>query len=155
MKYLVFLFMLIPSVVFSQNPFKGIFKPLDHSFFKVDQTTDMDKSSDLSSSLWVVRPKIMIEATQFTFENPPTVSSFSSIGIGFSYQYITSQNGQPFTTFGANALIFLTDGLGDTEIAKTSLGGTITILNYLDFGGGYSFYRKKPFLLFGVSYHFN
>jgi hypothetical protein len=151
---LLFLFTVTLSG-FAQSLFKGFFKPVDESLFKVAETTDQIAKADQSTSIWLFRPIVTITAMQFTFDKPMAVSSLSSMGTGLSYSHFISQNDQPYQNFSANLLILFTQDVGDVEPAKLSIAGTVSVLQYISVGVGYSFGNKKAFLLTGVAYNFN
>ncbi len=151
----IFLFLLLPVGLFSQSPFKGFFKPVDRTSLKVDITTDQGIKADQNARIWLVRPKISLTATQINLKKPYEVTPFNSVGMGMTYANIINQDDKPYTRFGISALLLFTDGLKDTEPFKLSGAVTVTALNIMDVGAGYSFYAKSPFLLIGITYNFN
>jgi hypothetical protein len=107
--------------------------------------------------LWLVRPVVTLTATRFDLGKIVTVSPLSSLGTGVSYSHFISVNGEPYNNFGANLLVLFTQDLmdGGVEPAKLSLAGTISFLQYVSVGAGYSFAENKVFLLSGIVYNFS
>lgn len=157
MKKLIILFLFISSATFAQTSFKGFFRPIDKSLFKTVQTIDGGVKVDRATSLWLVRPVVTLTATRFNLGNPVTVAPLSSLGTGVSYTHFISVNGEPYANYGANLLVLFTQDLidGGVEPAKLSLAGTISFLQYVSVGAGYSFADRKVFLLTGIVYNFN
>jgi hypothetical protein len=135
---------------FSQKAFNGFFKPVDKQLF----TNPLNTKAVVSA--WLFRPVVTITAMQFTFADPITVTSLSSMGTGISYQHFISQNDVPYNNFGINGLLLFSQDLGDVEPAKLSFAVTGNFFNgYLSIGAGYSLGDKKFFALTGIALHFN
>jgi hypothetical protein len=102
-------------------------------------------------SAWKVRPAVNLTGVVLSY-NKTTMKiesmekSFGG-GIGMTYNYYTNDNGVPYSPFGAGASIFF-DPSGVCAI------GTITALQYLNFGGGFNFKTKHGLFLIGIQYSF-
>jgi hypothetical protein len=149
-KFLIVFFLTLSVLSFGQSPFRGFFKPVPKSIQTVDGSIKAD-----ASNYWLFRPMVTISAMQFTFGDPVMVQSFSSLGTGITYSHFITQNSEPYANFGANLMVLFTQDINALEPAKLSVAGTVSILQYLNFGGGYSFSSGKLFLLTGVQYNFN
>jgi hypothetical protein len=154
-KYIVITILLIITITsYSQSKFQGFFRPIERNIF-VPEFPGEKPFVEGTSHLWLFRPAVSISAMQFNFNSPMTVSTLSSFGTGISYSKIINQNNLPYNVFSANFLILYTDKLGSTEPVNLSLAGTITFLQYISVGLGYSFGNKNLFMLTGVTYNFN
>jgi hypothetical protein len=123
----------------------GFFKPLDQSMFG---------AKDLkSTTVWLFRPAVNITAYKLTYNKDLKQldqQAFSSAGLGGGLQHYTEVNGMPYNDYGFNAILLL--GISTTENkANLGIAATVNALKILNFGIGYDFTGKNPFLLTGVN----
>ena len=148
---MVFVFVMI-SCYSQDNPFKGFFGPVEKSLYTV---RDMNTGREIIPNFWLFRPLVSLSAMQFMLKSPVQVSSFSSFGTGISYSHFTQKNGEPYNDFGLNALILFTENIGSIEPVKLSFAITVTALQYINVGLGYSTGEKSLFIMTAISYNFN
>jgi hypothetical protein len=149
------------SAIQAQSPWSGFFKPINANIF--EQKHQMFTKSSLGNlkladtvvvmpSAWKFHPAVGI--TGFELEFNKAAARIESLplslsgGVGISYLYFINDNGVPYSPFGASAFIFF-DGNG------ACLVGTISALQYLNFGGGYNFATKHGLFMIGLQYNFN
>ena len=156
---LVFL-LLAFSAVQAQSAWKGFFKPINGSIF--DQPRKMYtksfgnlKSADtviVMPSAWKFHPAVSITGVELEYNK--SAAKLESLplslsgGVGISYLYFINDNGVPYSPFGVSAFVFF-DGNGACAV------GTISALQYLNFGGGYNFATKHGLFMIGLQYNFN
>lgn len=151
MKKLIFaLFLFAISLTgFSQ----GFFKPVDKNMFNL--SLSKTPLTAVAGSTWLFRPVVQISAMQFLLTNPVQVAAFNSLGTGISYVHFIEQNGEPYANLGLNALVLFTENPGGIEPAKLSAAVSVSALQFVNVGVGYSFKDKKVFILTGVTINFN
>lgn len=142
-------FVVITLTAYSQESWRGFFKPVSDDLFVAVP------GQKALSSVWLFRPMVSLSALQFLLTNPVEVSSFSSLGTGLSFQHLISDEGEPYTNYGFNALILFTNKIGDVAPASLSFAVTGSFLNYVSLGAGYSLQARKLFILTGITYSFN
>ena len=147
------------SAIQSQSVWSGFFKPVNGSIFDQPRksfvrVSGVLKSSDTTitmPSAWKVRPAVNISGITLTYNK--ATAKIESIplslggGIGITYNYYINDNGVPYSPFGAGASVFF-DPTGVCAI------GTVTALQYLNFGGGYNITTKHGLFIIGVQYSF-
>lgn len=154
--FLLFAFVAVQA----QSAWKGFFKPVNASIFNQPRKmyakalggnlTLADTVIQLPSA-WKVRPAVNLSGVTLTYNR--TTAKIESVaqsfggGIGITYNYYINDNGVPYSPFGAGASVFF-DPTGVCAI------GTITALQYLNFGGGYNFTTKHGLFIIGVQYSF-
>lgn len=151
-KFLLLAFVVLTFSCMAQKPFQGFFKPVPDNLFSQEVKTQRGITGP---SAWFFRPTVSLTATQFLLSKPVEVTSLNSFGMGMSYCKFTEVDGQSYMNFGLNALLLFTEKLGEVEPFKLSMAVTVTALQYVSVGAGYSFETKKPFILTGVVYNFN
>ena len=137
------------------NPWSGFFRPVDKTIFNMRAATaDAGKQS-----VWLFRPTVEVTALQLipstSSEKVFDVSSFQSVGMGLSYQHFIEYNGQPYNNYGFNFLVMFDAIPRETTALNLSLAAAVSALEFMNFGVGYNFGMKKPFLLTGLTYNFN
>jgi hypothetical protein len=140
------LFLLLAAGASAQS-FEGFFKPVPNDIVAT--------SKAMGTNTWLFRPVVALTAMQFNLTNPVEVAALSSLGTGLSLVRFTEQNGEPYAQFGVNALILFSANPGGVELTKLSLAATITALQYVNVGAGYTFADKRFFILTGVTINFN
>ncbi len=138
-----------------KSAWAGFFKPVDKNLLAVKSRMGALEAP----SVWLFRPTVEISAMQLIpsavegkiFE----VSSFQSVGMGVSYQHFIENSGSPYNNYGFNLLVLFDAIPRETTDLNLSLAGTVSALQYMNFGVGYNFGMKKPFLLTGLTYNFN
>jgi hypothetical protein len=143
----------VPDKV-KNDPWSGFFAPVDKNLFAVRSLRESP-----SPSVWLFRPTVGISAMQLTPSSVEgkvfDVSSFQSVGAGMSYQHFVDYNGNPYNNYGFNFL-FLFDAIPrETTTLNVSVAGTMSALEFINFGVGYNLGLKKPFILTGLIYNFN
>lgn len=137
-----------------QSPWQGFFQPLDKSLFTIRSIRGIEPSS-----VWLFRPAVEISALQLIPSKETgkvfDVSSFQSVGAGIGYQHFTTLNDLPYSDYGFNALILFDAIPRETTALNISTAVTVSVLQFLNLGGGYNFGMKKFFLLAGITYNFN
>ena len=141
--------MALTATAFSQKAFNGFFKPVNKEMFSAPL------GDRAITSTWLFRPVVQLTALQFNLVKPVEVSSLSSLGTGMSYTHFIEQNGEPYADFGVNALVLFTQDIGGVEPAGMGFALTISALQYINVGVGYSLGNKQAFILTGISYNFN
>jgi len=146
-KLFIFSFILLLAMSAGAQSFEGFFKPVPKDVVAT--------SKAMGTNAWLFRPVVALTAMQFNLTNPIQVEAFSSLGTGLSLVRFTEQNGEPYAQFGVNALILFSENPGGVEVTKVSLAATITALQYVNVGAGYTFADKRFFILTGVTINFN
>jgi hypothetical protein len=152
-KYLVLLVCLLSTTAISAQKFEGFFQPVKKQMFD-----EHVKALDVpANSVWLFRPAVEITAMKLAYDKTAkqwNTSSMTQAGIGIGYQHYVLNEGVPFNNFGFNLLCLFDAIPSETTSTGISLAGTVGILKLLDFGGGYSFSMKQPFILTGIKYNF-
>jgi hypothetical protein len=134
------------------SPWNGFFKPVDNSIFNI-------KAPSAGRSVWLFRPTVEISAMQLIPSEVEgkifDVSSFQSVGMGVSYQHFVEYNSEPYNNYGVNLLVLFDAIPRETTSLNLSTVVSISALEFMNFGVGYNFGMKKPFLLTGLIYNFN
>jgi hypothetical protein len=152
-------FLLTAFAVNAQSAWSGFFKPVNSNIFgqprKVyNKSLGNLKLSDTTiilPSAWKFRPAVNLSGVTITYNK--TTAKVESVpmslggGLGITYNYYINDNGVPYSPFGAGASVFF-DPTGVCAI------GTVTALQYLNFGGGYNFTTKHGLFIIGVQYSF-
>ena len=152
MRKLVFILMLITIsvVVSAQSKWDGFFQP-------ASSTLSFTKVPGEKSYQFKFRPAAEMTAVQMMYDKTEkkwTSSSFHSAGIGLGLQhYVQGING-PINNYGFNALLMLDATPTEDKGAGFGLAATMNIPNFVNFGGGYNFTFKKPYILLGAVYNF-
>jgi len=145
----------------AQSAWSGFFKPVNTKIFEHPQKMMVKYGNNTSLKLadtivvlpsaWKVRPAVNLTGVVLSYNK--TTAKIESIsqsfggGIGMTYNYYVNDNGVAYSPFGAGASIFF-DPSGVCAI------GTITALQYLNFGGGFNFKTKHGLFLIGIQYSF-
>jgi|WetSurSiteA1Bulk_404760.scaffolds.fasta_scaffold45117_2 hypothetical protein len=149
-KLIIVLCVMLFSVTgFSQK----FFGPVDKNMFNL--ALSKTPLTAIAGSTWLFRPVVQISAIEFLLTNPVQVASFSSLGTGVSYVHFIEQNGEPYANLGINALVLFTENPGGTEAAKLSFALSVSALQFVNVGVGYSLKDKKAFILTGITINFN
>lgn len=150
--FVMFTLACISAGVFSQNAFRGFFKPMPKSF-------EVTRDYRQSTSVWYFRPVVTLTAVRFDYIHeegkPFEVSSFSNVGAGISYQHFIGVEGTPYNNYGFSAIVLFNQNPLDTQEAGIAVAGTANLWQYWNVGAGYDFSSKRVFLLTGVTYSFN
>jgi hypothetical protein len=137
------------------NPWQGFFKPVDKSLLNLSYALSVEENK----SVWLFRPTVEVSALQLIPSKVEgkvfDVSSFQSVGMGLSYQHFISYNGQPYNNYGFNLLLLFDAIPRETTTLNLSFAGTVSFLEFMNFGAGYNLGMKKPFILTGLTYNFN
>ena len=152
MRKLVFILILITIsvVVSAQSKWDGFFQP-------ASSTLSFTKASGEKSYQFKFRPAAEMTAVQMMYDKETKSwqsSTFHSAGIGLGLQhYVQGING-PINNYGFNALLMLDATPTEDKGAGFGLAATMNIPNFVNFGGGYNFTFKKPYILLGAVYNF-
>ena len=138
------------------NPWNGFFRPVDKSLFNISSARE---GQGQGQSVWLFRPTVEITALQLIPSAAPgkmfDVSSFQSVGMGLSYQHFISVDGLPYNNYGFSFLLLFDAIPRETVALNISPTVTVSALKIMNFGAGYHFGLKKPFLLTGLIYAFD
>jgi len=136
--------------VSAQNRWSGFFEPASNSISFL-------KGVDEKAYEFKFRPAAEMTAVQMMYDKETKSwqsSTFHSAGIGLGLQhYVQGQNG-PVNNYGFNALLMLDATPTEDKGAGFGLAATMNIPNFVNFGGGYNFTFKKPYILLGAVYNF-
>jgi len=136
--------------------FSQLFKPVPKDLFSQDLTIDSDRSIRSTSSVWLPRLNVGLNAVSYG-RNPETkileVTPLSAIVFGLWYLHYKEVEGLPFNDVGVGlAYLQLTNKVGSGVGLYGSYNtGQIGLLNL---GGHYDFQLKQFFFDTGISYHF-
>jgi hypothetical protein len=157
---ILFAFLLFAfSAIQAQSAWKGFFKPVNSSIFdqphqmmiKIGSNLKLVDTTIVMPSAWKVRPAVNLSGVELSYNKSTakieSVARSFGGGIGITYNYYINDNGVPYSPFGAGASVFF-DPTGVCTI------GTITALQYLNFGGGFNWTTKHGLFLIGVLYSF-
>jgi hypothetical protein len=154
---IILLLFILGSTAIAQSPFKGFFKPVvtNPSVAKMTLRATEVPAVTSPQQVWLFRPYVGVTAIAVDFsEKPALAQSFSSGGLGISYDRYVEVNGKPYTNLSVNALFLMGMQLGETT--STALGGAVTLglfNNVISFGPAYL--DKKFLLLSTLTFHFN
>lgn len=140
----------------AQGPFDGFFKPMDKTSFE-KATLQKGLVKEVNPFIWKFRPSAELTAVQVMYDKETKTwnsSSFHSAGIGLGLQHYVESNGEPVNNYGFNALLMLDATPTEDKGAGFGLAATMNIPNFVNFGGGYNFTFKKPYILLGAVYNF-
>jgi hypothetical protein len=155
---IVVLFLALSTGASAQSPFRGFFKPVSKDLFSTADQMNITADQDIritAQSAWLVRPIMSISAMQFLIEKPITVNSFGSMGTGVSYAHFCEHNGEPYMDYSFNFLVLFGAKIAEVTPVNLSLAASVSALQYINVGAGYSFEAKRFFFLTGISYNFN
>lgn len=156
---ILFAFLMSAFMLQAQSPWHGFFKPVNSSIFDQPRKSFVRvegvlKSSDTTivmPSAWKFRPAVNMSGVTLIYNK--TTAKIESIplslggGVGITYNYYINDNGLPYSPFGAGVSVFF-DPTGVCAL------GTVTALQYLNFGGGYNLTTKHGLFIIGVQYSF-
>lgn len=149
-RFLILCTLLFLSIgMFAQGPFTG--------FFKSSKTLggDYARRADGSEREWFFRPAAQITAVQFTYDKDLKQfesATFSSAGIGISYQHYTDVGETLVNNFGFNAMVIF--DASQSSQGGVGLAATINALQFVNVGAGYNLTDKQFFLLTGAIWTF-
>jgi len=166
-KTLLLAFLLLSCTLITQaqpkvNHWDGFFKNVPSELFVPEVTVPQlagEEATVLTPDVWLFRPAVELSAVQLVWNKESKkfdTGSFTSAGVGLSYQHYISNNGEPYNNFGVNALLLF--DITPTETAESTGIGvalTATAYQYISLGAGYNITNKTPMIIFGVSYNFN
>jgi hypothetical protein len=155
MKKLIFLLLLlIPVMGFSQNPFKGFFKPIAATTLEGRYSVG---ALTTSTGQFLFRPAIAITAVQLNWNKVTKqfdASALNQAGLGIGYQHFKTDNGVIFNDFGFNAIVLLGADMNNPQPANVSFALTGSFLQYVNLGCLYNFTGKNFGILTGVTLKF-
>ena len=150
---LVFALMLsgITLTSFAQSP-NRIFAPVENDLlFKMKA----NGTAVSANHVWLPRVAAGLTAAQMYYNKETkewNTKSLNALAFGMGYQHFIQANDKPFNDFGFNLLLLI--DILPTENTQTafSTAATVSTLEYLNFGAGYNFTLKSPFLLTTITF---
>lgn len=154
-KLIVVCMLMMASIVAinAQSKWDGFFKPVENDLFTNPDVMTFRGIDDPAAGVWLFKFDAQITAVQLLWdkENKKFLASpLSSAGPGIGYRHYVQYNGEPYCNFGVNLLCLIGYDWTEISTANLSLAGTITFLDYINVGGGYSFTEKAPLILMGA-----
>jgi hypothetical protein len=151
-KLIVLLLFCIPIVGFSQNAFRGFFRPVPDNLIEMRYSVG---TMTVTPGAFLFRATVSVTALQIMLDKEKTVNNLTSAGTGLSYNHYINQNGLPYSDYGFNLLLLYNYEIGGTEPLSLSVAASVTAFQIVNAGIGYDPGLKKGFLLTGISYSFN
>lgn len=129
-----------------------LFAPVENDFLLKMKANGTAVSNNTA---WLPRIAAGMSAAQMYYDKESknwTTSSLNAVCFGYGFQHFIQANDKPYNDYGFNILVLLDIKPTETTYTAFSTAATVSALEYLNFGGGYNFTLKKPFLLTTITF---
>ncbi|HOG38263.1 MAG TPA: hypothetical protein PLD95_02210 [bacterium] len=154
-KFLITTLLLVFTLISvnGQNKWKGFWKPVEDDLFTNPEIMTFRGIEDPTRGIWLFKFDAQITAVQLLWSKEKKkflATPLSSTGLGIGYRHYVQYNSEPYCDFAINLLWLVGFEWNEPTEADFSLASTVTILEYVNIGGGYNFTEKSPLLLMGA-----